>query len=232
MDSTPWIEKFFAVLATWSQSLLSPKEFVAPAFHPEHSQIVEGLEFVIAMMLGALILYLPLALTEKGDFAEKAKLATNATLGVISSAACAMSLHFAFWMLGGEASFAGTYLAYAYGMGPYLPLIAFATLLMVSGLAPPFRRPALNPFTAQTAMKSGIEDPHTSRGVVLIGSLAMLGLLGWSIIVFFRSLSLVHSITGWALGGAVLVSLVLMAPVGFVFKRMATLVVDPAPTET
>lgn len=55
-------------------------------------------------------------------------------VGLASSAVIAMTWHFVFSLLGGGASFSGTYLAYVYAGRPYVPLSAFSSLIVFASL--------------------------------------------------------------------------------------------------
>jgi hypothetical protein len=207
----------------WRQAVLNPEQFLQPAFQPTEDQLSDGLEFYLIMFIVSFIFVAPLALAAKGEVANKTKIAINGALGLLFTGLVAMPWYAAFWLLGGNGSFSGTLLAYIYAATPYLPPTAFCGLIVFAGLPTRLRAYALNPATAQLAMKSAAEDPSTSKGMLGLGSLGTLGLIIWSVIVIFRSFSFVHGVTGWKLAGAILLSMVFAAPVSAVLRKVATL---------
>jgi hypothetical protein len=218
-----WVKYILEVLGKWMDAISNPWQFMGQAFQPGSEQVYDGLEFYLTMLLVTFVPYAPVAFSQKGEMGDKMRVATNAILGLVSSAVLAMTWHFSFWLVGGQASFGGTYLAYVWAVSPYLPLMTLASLVAVAGLPPHLRRYALNPSTAQEALKRVNEDPRTSMGLVAVGSLGALAVLGWSIIMLLRCFCFVHDVSGWRLVGAILLSVVLAAPVGRVLKGLSSL---------
>ena len=211
------------VLKYWTRSISHPKQFLAPDFHPLDGQLIDGIEFYFAMLVVSLLLYAPFVLGQRGEFAEKASLAAGVILGLLSTTVIAMTWHLAFSLLGGGASFGGTCLAVIHANGPYLPLMAFASLIVFAALPADLQRHAVNPATAKFAMERGIIDPRTNKGLSALGGLATLALLAWSAVVTFRCLSFVHGLLGlWRVAGAVALSALIAAPLSVVFKAVAS----------
>jgi hypothetical protein len=215
-------------MQTWSMVISNPKHFLAPLFHPQDRQAIDGLEFYFATLAFSFVLQAPFVLGQKGEFGEKARLAASSVVGLVSSAVIAMAWHFAFSWLGGSATFTGTCLAYVYAGAPYIPLLSLASLITFAALPADLQHYALNPATAQSAIKRGMTDPRTRKGLVVLGSLAFLGIIVCSTVVQLRTMSFVHGVTGWRAVWCIIVSLVLAGVVAPLLKAIAS-VFNPPP---
>lgn len=217
------IEKMLELCKRWFSSISEPKNFLDVAFHPSEQAIFAGIEFYIALLVISLLLSSPIFLSLRGPYSDKIRLMARGIIGLVSSAIITMTWHFSFWLFDGQATFAGTYLAYVYVWGPYLPLITAISLIIFSGLPASLRVYALNPAMKQEELAKAMNDPETSRGLVGFGTLMIFGITLWVFVLQFRCLSYVHNVFGWKLAGAILVSLILMGPVGMILKRLGTL---------
>lgn len=223
-------EQLVAVAKNWADAISDPVRKVTQA-KPWEEHIGEGLLFFLAMVTVSTLLSAPIAFQQKGDFGNKVRPAFNAVFGLIMSALVALVWHFPFVWLGGRANFAGSYLAYCYGYSPYMPLIAFAGLILAAGLPRELRKLATNPATVQQAFALAQNHPDTSKGSIALGCGATFLAIGWATFVTFRDLGVVHDLRGSRLAGAVLLSLLISAPVGVVLQRIGTLFV-PAPEDS
>jgi Yip1-like protein len=215
---------------TWLAAISDPQQFLAPAYQPTKEQFVVGLEFYFKIVLVSLIIYALVALfVGRGSVGVRAKMLANALLGLIFFFVVAMAVHLPFWFLNGKASFLGTCLAYIYGGVPYAPFMAIAQWVMVSGMPPSLRKYALNPGTAQEAGQIAGTHPETDKATFFFGSLLALGVMIWSTVSAFRSLSFVHDLGGWSLAGAIVISIILSMPIGALAKRMSAIPFEDEP---
>src|SRR5205807_3939470 len=141
------------------------------------------LEFYFPILVFSTLLYAPFVLGSKSEFADKIKLLAGSVVGLFLGLVATLSWHLAFWLLGGGANFAGTYLTSVYAGAPYVPLISISSLILYAALPQNLRPLALNPATAQQAMQRGLADPRTNNAAVVLGSLLVLGLSLWMTIV-------------------------------------------------
>jgi hypothetical protein len=190
----------------WRQAVTNPEQYLKPGFQPTEEQLFNGLDFFFAMLLLSLVIYAPLGAKKQGDFTDKSKVAINAVLGLLFAGAVANAWYFAFWLLGGTASFSGTFLAYVYAASPFVPIMALASLIIARGLPPHLQHLAVNPKTARDAFKQAKDDPRTSQGMVGLGGIAWWGVLGWSACVLLRCFSFIHEVGGWKFVGAIALS--------------------------
>ena len=213
-------------IETWIQSISNPKQFLGPDFDPSREVLMDGLEFFLAMLAASIILSAPVAFAQKD---LKVKAAVNAVVGLLASAAVAIVWHFPFWLLGGKASFSGSYLAYVYASSPYMPIFTFAGLITLAGLPPRLRPLAMNPATAQPAIQLALaeNDEQTSKHLVLLGGLLSLAVMIWSFIILFSCFRLVHGLGGWRLAVATVLSFALAIPVSLVFQKLAPILISP-----
>ena len=141
----------------------------------------------------------------------------------------AMAVHLPFWLLGGKASFLGTCMAYIYGGGPYILIIAFAQWIMISAMPAELRRIGLNPVTAERAGAIAVRHPETQKFMFFVGMLIVLGVLIYTVFVTFRCLSFVHDLGGWRLGLTFVLSAVISFPIRKIFAQMSSLMHDAPP---
>ncbi len=215
-------------LQRWSAAISDPRHLLAPLFHPSDAQTIDALEFYLATLTFAFALQVPFVLGQKGELGEKARLAASSVVGLVSSAVIAMTWHFAFSLLGGGASFAGTFLAYVYAGAPYIPLLSLASLIAFAALPLDLQHLALSPATAKAAAQRGWTDPRTKRGLLGLGSLGFTCVLLWSAVAQLRSMSFVHKLTGWRLFWCIVISLVMAAIVTPLLKAIASVFNQPA----
>jgi hypothetical protein len=217
-------KEFLEGFKKWREAISDPKHFVQPGFDPTEDQLIEGIEFYLMLFSVSFVFLAPLVLTSKGETADKSKAAINAAIGLMFTGILAMTWFFAFWLMGGTSTIAGTFVTYIYAAGPYLPLFSALGLLIYTGLPERYRRAAMNPATTQAAMNAAVQDPETSKGPVMLGGCAAVGIMIWSMIVVFRCFSYVHEVNGWKLAGAIVLSLIVSAPVSAVLKKLSALI--------
>jgi len=228
-------EQLVATVQNWADAISDPVRKIEKA-RPWDEHIGEGLLFFLAMVTLSTVLSAPIAFQQRGDFGDKVRPAFSAVFGLMTSAILAASWYFPFVWLGGRGNFAGSYLAYCYGYSTYMPLTAFALLILAAGLPRELRKLATNPATAQKAFALAQNNPETSNGSIALGCGATYLVTLWATFVTFRNLGVVHELRGWRLAGAILLSLLISAPIGLVLKRINTLflpsVEDSAPVQT
>ena len=205
-DIHTWVEYLLAFVHKWLAAISNPKQFLAPLFHPDDKELVAGLEFYFVIIVFNLLIYAPFTLGKRSELADKVRLLTFSVVGQLFGLALVLSWHFAFWLLGGGASFSGTYLVTVYAGGPYMMLASVSSLIVVGALPPELRALAVNIVTAQQAIQHGIKDPRTNTVAIVVG-----GILGWAFgiwmtVVLLRCMSFVHGLTGWRMFLAVLLS--------------------------
>lgn len=216
----------------WAQSISDPKQFLSQAFQPTDDQLLSGLEFYFGIIAISLLLYAPFVLgSSKGELSDKVQLVASSFVNLFFGAVLAMSWHFAFWLLGGASNFSGTYLAYVYGGAPFVPLITLSSLIIFGALPPNLRQYALNPTTAQKAMKAGIADPRTSNTKIILGTLLTLGFTAWSIVVQFRCMSFAQNVRGWRLVLVIVLILPISMLVGYLSQTVQAVFI-PSVDET
>lgn len=219
-------EKLGEIAKEWADAISDPLQKLAASAPPE-KHITEGLTLLLAMVALAAILGAPVALQHKGGLGEKAGTAFNAVFSLITTAIIAAVWHWPFKLLGGHATFAGSYLAYCYGAAPYVPLITFAGLITAAGLPRKLRPFATNPATAQKAFPIAWSHPEASKPVIVLGTVATWIVLVWSTVVVFRAFRFEHDIHGWRYGLAVVICLIIAAPIGHVLLKMMGLFIPP-----
>lgn len=208
-DIHSWIEYLLAFVHKWIASISDPKQFLLPLFHPSDTQIVDGLEFYFLIIVFNLLLYAPFMLGKGSELADKIRLLAAIIVGQFFGVILVLSWHLAFWLLGGGASFSGTYLVTVYAGGPYMVLASVSSLILVAALPPELRPLALNPVTAQQALQLGIADPRTKNIAIVLGGFLSWGIMIWMTVVLFRCMSFIHSLVGWRLVVAILFSLLI-----------------------
>jgi hypothetical protein len=218
----------------WLAAVTNPEQFLAPNFQPTDDQLAAGVDFYLKMLIAAFALSAPLILLQRGGLDIKARATANALLGLLFGGAIACSWYLSFSWLGGTASLKATYLAYVYSGGPYLLVMPLITLLMLSGLPRCLQRAALNPATARTALQDAQTHPDTDMAPIGVAVLLFWAVSIWASIVQFRALSEIHQIHGWLLVGAIALSLVIVAPVSWVWRKIGELfsATDENPTAT
>jgi|GEM_PF-1311872 len=208
----------FHFVQKWGMAISDPRNSLVP--HPREPATIDALEFYFGTVILAFFIQAPFLLGQKGE--EKARFAATAIIGSVSGAMVAMSWHLAFSWMGGAANFAGTWVGYVYAGAPYVPLIALASVLTFSALPPDLRHYALTPATAPQAFKRGFEDPRTSKGLVVLGSLSSICIGIWSMIVQLRNMRFVHRLTGLRFVGAIAIALIMTAILAPVLKALAS----------
>jgi hypothetical protein len=212
----------------WAVAISDPTSYLQPHFLPDDALIAQGLTFYLSMTSLSLMFYLVLALGHQGELSTKVKMIANGLFGIISSGIVAMVWFLPFRWFGGNSNLAGTYLAMAYGSGPYIPLISLCSLLAFSGYPARVRPFAINPATAQQAYTLAQGDPNTSTGTIISGCL-LLGVVSIvSSIMTLKCMAYVHMVHGWRLTGAVVLSLVMFMPVSMALQKIALLFVPDA----
>jgi hypothetical protein len=227
IDIRSWILYLLAFLHTWIAAISNPKQFLAPLFQPSDTQIVDGLEFYFLIIVFNLLLYAPFILGRTSELADKIRLLASSVVGQLFGVVLVLSWHLAFWLLGGGASFSGSYLVTVYAGGPYMMLASVTSLIAVAALPPELRPLALNPVTAQQAIQLGIADPRTNSVAIVLG-----GFLSWGItivmtVVLFRCMSFTHSLVGWRLAVAILFSLLISCLLVPALKFVSSIFMPP-----
>lgn len=231
-DPVDLAHKAIKLMETWSRAVTDPKQFMSGAhpFQPDDNHIAEALAFYITMLSVSMLIMTPFILGQKSEFAEKAKLVASSVMGLLFSAVVAMTWHFSFKMMGGTASFGGSYLAFVYSAGPFGIPMTIVSLLIFAALPPDYRPRALNPTTANAVMAQAKTDARTNQGLLGVGGLLALVLMIWSLVIQFRCLTFVHGVTGfWKLTGTVFLSLALAVPIGLLWKHLGGLLSPELP---
>jgi hypothetical protein len=222
-DIFPQIVNFIQQLAeTWGVSISSPRSLLEPQFVPDTAEIAAGLQFYLIMLSISSFFYIAIALGQAGEFGTKVRLVANGLFGLLTSGIMAMAWYLPFRWFGGRANLGATYLAMAYGSGPYIPIGTLCTMLGIAGLPERFRAYAVNPATAQRAYQLAANDPDTASGTLLSGCLLTALVSFASSIMTLYCMTYVHDLHSWRLVGAVLVSSVLFIPVSVFLRKIAT----------
>jgi Mg-chelatase subunit ChlD len=209
------------------RALSEPKQFLSEAYNPGQEALLDAIEFHLSLLVIGITIFAFLAAKKKGgDFAQKSNLVLNAVVNLVMTAALALVWHVVYRALGGSASLEGTYCAYVYAAGPYIALSVLATLIVVASLPPHLQHLALSPATAATAFEKAKGHPKTSHVTLFFGLLAVLGVPIVSIVKVLDCYSYVHEISGWKCVLAVVLSLIVGAPVVPLLKRLALLFGD------
>jgi hypothetical protein len=207
----------------WREYIVDPTQKLSAGFEPTEEQLNDGIEFYLVMFVIAFLLTAPVTFMHKGETIDKLKVAINAALGLLFMGLFSIAWYVAFWVMGGKTGLSGTLLAYIYAASPYLPIYSFCALIMVSGVPRRLQPYVVNPATSKTAMDAAMQDPETSKGLVGIGSLAVLGLIIWCLYVVWSCFSYIHDVTGWRLAGAVGIALLIAIPVNYVLKGVGSI---------
>jgi hypothetical protein len=214
----------------WMSAIMNPGRFLSQDFVPTDEQLADGLQFYLMVVAVSVLIYGLIAIfVERGSLAIKGRMLANGLLGMISFFVIAMVVHIPLWLLGGKAAFSGTLLTYIYAGTPYGPLVSVGQWVLVSGMPPRLRRYALNPSTAKEAGKIAAQDPETDKITFFAGCFIVLGFTGWAIFLTFRWLSFVHDLHGWRYAFAIILCVLISAPVGAIIKRMGSIPYDVHP---
>jgi hypothetical protein len=210
---------------TWLAALTNPAQFLSQPFAPSPDEFTAGIEFYLHVLVASVAIYgLIIVFIERGSLAIKARMLANALLGAIMLFVIAAVMHFPFWVLGGQATFAGTLLTNIYAGTPYGPLTAIGMLVFIAGMPAELRRLAINPATAKQASQIASKDPQTDKFTFFAGSAIIVGLMFWTLFVTFRYLSYSHDVHGWRLAVAILACLIISVPLNKISQRMAMFV--------
>lgn len=229
-DISPGIIQHYAQM--WARAISGPSAYLARSFQPTSDQVTEGIGFFLAMIAVSTMFSIAAGFSQAGSAGDKIKSGANGFLGLFFGAISAIAAHFPFVLFGGKATFSGTYLAYCYAAGPYLPLISFAALIMLSGYPARLRAYAIAPQTAPLAFAAAQQDPETSNLNLYLGAFLLWGVMIWSYVAMIRALSFAHELSGLRLTGAIVVSFVLFAIVGKVLQGVSSLLLPPPPPVT
>ncbi|PYX47161.1 MAG: hypothetical protein DMG83_05415 [Acidobacteria bacterium] len=230
MDPQKIVAFIQSLAHNWMAAISDPQSYLQPHFLPDDARIAQGLTFYLLMAGISLLFLLGIALGHQGEWSAKWKIVANGLLTIVSSGITAMIWFLPFKWFGGNSDLAGTYLAMAYGSGPYIPLITFCTLLSFSGYPPRARLYAMNPATVQKALKLAEGDPNTSQGAIFSGCLLMAVVVIFSIRATLKCMAYVHTLHGWRLAGAVSLSILLFIPVNLGLQKI-TIMFMPDPGE-
>ena len=213
---------FRQVLVTWWAALTDPWQFLSPSYNPNPEQIAAGFEFYVGVFLITMaVLLMTVLACGRGSTGIRAKMLGYGLLGLAMFVVVAIVMHFAFSLLGGKASLAGTCLTYVYAAAPYQPLIAFASWVIASGMPAQLRPYILNPFTSSEAGARAAKHPETDMVTVGLGTLASVGLIIWTLILVFRALRYGHDLDYlWSLA-AFAIGLIVVSVLNRVFMRMS-----------
>jgi hypothetical protein len=220
------VDSYAKLVELWGRAIKSPEQLLATPFTPTWQQLTDAFEFYVlmlvlsALMYGFIVLFLV-----RGGLLPYLNSSARGVLSLVTAAAVAMALHLAFVWLGGRASFYGTAAAYIYGIAPYLPLASMTAIIMVWAMPASRRLDAMNSRTTsvarQKAMQEAMQNPETSKGLFLVGSLLFVALWALNLFAIFRALSYAHGLGGMALAGAVLLSLPMTALAGLLVQLAA-----------
>ena len=212
---------------TWLQAITDPNSFLGSAFSPDDSKINDAISFFFAMIVVSTLFSLASGLGQKEG--QKIDGTVNALLSSLIAALCAIAAHVPFVWLGGKATLSGTFVAYCYSAGPYMPLTAFAGLILLSGFPPELRPYASNPVAAQQAFIDATKDPNTGKFNLFLGIVLVWGITIKSTYAMFRALIFVHSLHGWKLWCAIFIYVVILAIIGKVTQRLSSLFMPSTP---
>src|SRR5882672_4957940 len=126
------VEFIIKTVEIYTNSLSNPQQFLTPRIPPSDKQILDGMEFYLTLFSLCFVLNLPFVFTFKGELQDKVRLAVLVVFGLISAGLVALIFHFPFWLLGGEGTFAGTFLAMAYAYGPFMVLMTISALIFLA----------------------------------------------------------------------------------------------------
>jgi len=225
LDVESWLRFGFHIWSVWLAAIGNPKLFVdAP---PSESVAMEAAEFYIALLCFSVIISAPLILTNKGEFSDKMRIATNALFSVVSLGICALAGDLAFHLFHGAGTFASSLLVAVYGVGPYGPLMTLTSLLIFASLPANLRPYALSMATAQKVGKDALNDPRTNRFLFGLSSLLIMGVVIASYIAFFRCMVFVHRVHGFRAAASVVVSLIMLGIIGKLTGYIQGIIMPP-----
>ncbi|MGH8094717.1 MAG: YIP1 family protein [Chthoniobacterales bacterium] len=213
--------------ANWFQAITDPNSFLGSAFSPEDSKINAAISFFFAMIVVSTLFSVASGLGQKEG--EKIDGAVNALLSSLIAALCAIAAHVPFVWLGGKATLSGTFVAYCYSAGPYMPLTAFAGLILLSGFPPELRPYASSPVAAQQAFIDATKDRNADKFNLYLGTFLVWGIMLKSTYAMFRALIFVHSLHGWKLWCAIFVYVLILGFIGKVTQRLSSLFMPSTP---
>ena len=117
-DLDQWARALVNIASVWSTAIHSPRTLLQSS--PTDQQLINGVIFYLEMLGVSALLSAPMILQhkDKADFGDNLKLVLYSAFQMISYAACALAGNFAFGLFGGTGTFAGSFLAMAYGLSP------------------------------------------------------------------------------------------------------------------
>jgi len=229
MDWLPKIAQFlFNLGSLWSTAIHAPKTLLS--LSPSDQQIIDALTFYLEMLAISFVFTAPLILKHKSEFSDKVRMAASAGFAVLSLLLVALVGDLAFRLFGGQGSFATTFMALAYGSGPYGPLMTLASLLIYASLPAKLQPYALAPATARNVGETAFKDPGTNRPLFVTGGLITFAIMVISYVVFLRCLIVVQGTRGMRTAGAIVVALIAAGIVNKLVMPIASTIM-PAPEE-
>jgi hypothetical protein len=229
-DVSEWARFLVNIGSVWNTAIHAPKTLLH--FSPSDKELVEGVTFYLEMLGISLVLTAPLIFQHKAEFGNKVRMAASAVFSIVSLALCAFAGDLAFRLFGGTGTFASSFLAYAYGFGPYGPFLTLSSLLLFASLPPNLRQYALSPVTAQKAGQKAMEDPRTNRFLFVVASLILWLTLIVGYVVFLRCMIFVHSSHGMRAAASIVVFLIAFAILGKLIQPIQGIIMPPPSDDT
>ena len=220
----------------WMRAISNPDQFLGRAFSPDAGLFHDALKFYVVITAATLVISgLMVVLARSRSVAIKAQMLAIGLLNLAFLFVGSAVAYFPMWLMGGKATFSGTLLSNIYSGGAYSPLLAGAQWILVAGIAPRWRHYILSPATAAAAVPYALADRDTDKVTYFVGSLIVLCLLGWAAYTTIRSLGFVHDLGGWRFVVAIILWLVISAPVFAIWKRITSMcypsIEDTGPTQ-
>jgi len=226
LDKIPQI--LINIASNWNTAIHAPKTLLSHS--PSDQQIIDALTFYLEMLVISFIFTAPLILKHKSELGDKMKMLASGAFAVLSLLLLALVGDLAFRLFGGHGTFATTFMALAYGSGPYGPFMTLASLLIYASLPAKLKPYALAPATAKNVGETALKDPRTNRSLFVLGSLLTLAVMVLSYVVFLRCLIVVQGTRGLRTVGGIIVALIAAGIVNKLITPIASIIM-PAPDE-
>lgn len=216
------------LVSLWNTAIHAPKSLLSLA--PSDQQITDALTFYLEMLAISFVFTAPLILKHKSEFSDKLRMVASVGFAVLSLLLLALVGDLAFRLFGGKGTFATTFMALAYGAGPYGPLMALGSLLIYASLPAKLQPYALAPAAAQKVGQIAFNTPGTNRPLFVTANLITLTVMVVSYVVFLRCLIVVQATRGVRTVAAIVVALIAAGIVNKLVMPIASTIM-PAPNE-
>jgi hypothetical protein len=229
IDPSAWAGYVIAIGSLWGRAIQSPKTLLS--LSPTDKQLIDATTFYIEMLLVSLVLTAPLILQHKSEFGDKARMVTSALFSLLSMAVTALAGDLAFRLLGGTGTFASTFVAMVYGLGPYGPCMALVSLVIFASV-PGYLRPyVLSPVTARKAGEKAMADSRTNRSLFISAGIALYLIMIISYVAFLRCMIFVHNVHGWRAAASIVAFLIGAGILGKAVIEPISGLIMPPPSE-